>query len=74
MKQEEMFITVALSVTLSLIQPHFAARNKVFYCVSVFFFFFLTSLLIFCKISFLFIMHITSVLSTLILDSAKGTD
>lgn len=38
MKQEEMFITVALTVTLSLIQPHFAARNKVFYCVSVFLF------------------------------------
>lgn len=40
MKQEEMFITAVLSVTLSLIQPHFAAGNKVFYCVSVLFLFF----------------------------------
>lgn len=73
MKQEEMFITAVLSVTLSLKQPHFAAGNKVFYCVSVFFFF-LTPLLIFCKFSCVFIMHITGVLSMLILYSAKGTD
>lgn len=32
MKQEEMFITAALSVTPSLVRQHFAAGKKVFCC------------------------------------------
>lgn len=68
MKQEEMFITAALSVSPSLVRQHFAAGKKVFCCAffgggggNV-------------KFSCLFTMHISSLLCMLIMGSTKDAD
>lgn len=68
MKQEEMFITAALSVTPSLVRRHFAAGKKVFCCA---FFFWVGGGV---RFSCLFTVHISSLLCMLIMGSTKDAD